>query len=92
MPGTIAVAVAHTVDDTWHAIGDVCSHGPVLLSEGDMAPCALECWGHGSFFDLVTGEPENLPATAPVPTFPVSLDQGQVWVEIPEMKESNDHA
>ncbi|MDR0366277.1 MAG: Rieske 2Fe-2S domain-containing protein [Bifidobacteriaceae bacterium] len=81
--GTTAIVVAHTADDQWYAIGDVCSHGPVLLSEGEFEGCTLECWGHGSRFDLSTGLPQNLPANQGVPTYPVSVENGQVVIDLP---------
>ncbi|MDR2454278.1 MAG: non-heme iron oxygenase ferredoxin subunit [Bifidobacteriaceae bacterium] len=81
-PGTTAIVVAHTPDGRWYAMGDVCSHGPVLLSEGEFEGCALECWGHGSRFQLASGAPENLPATEPVPTYPVRVEDGLVVVEL----------
>jgi 3-phenylpropionate/trans-cinnamate dioxygenase ferredoxin subunit len=80
--GTAAIVVAHTKDGAWYAMGDVCSHGPVLLSEGEFEGCALECWGHGSRFDLASGLPQNLPATGAVPTYPVRVVDGQVVVEL----------
>ena len=40
-----------------------CSHAEVALSEGDVTDCQIECWLHGSMFDLRTGKPTNLPAT-----------------------------
>ncbi|MDR2564748.1 MAG: non-heme iron oxygenase ferredoxin subunit [Bifidobacteriaceae bacterium] len=83
-PGTTAIVVAHTEAGGWYAIGDVCSHGPVLLSEGEFDGCTLECWGHGSRFDLATGEPENLPADRPVPTYPVTIEDGQIMIELGE--------
>jgi 3-phenylpropionate/trans-cinnamate dioxygenase ferredoxin subunit len=89
-PGTVAIVLARTVEGAWHAMGDVCSHGPVLLSEGEFDGCALECWGHGSRFDLTTGVPENLPATSPVPVYPVEVVAGQVVIHIDE--ETNDNA
>ena len=47
-----------------YAIDDVWSHAEVSLSEGDVdvEECALECWKHGSLFDLETGEALTLPA------------------------------
>ena len=36
------------------------------LSEGDVEGCEIECWLHGSRFDLRTGKPSGLPATEPV--------------------------
>ena len=59
-----------------HAVNDVCSHADVSLSEGEVEGETIECWLHGSRFDLVTGEPSGLPATQPVPVFPVN-DRGR---------------
>lgn len=56
------------------AIGNQCSHADVDLSEGEVEGCALECWLHGSQFDLRTGKPLSLPAIEPVPTFAVTLE------------------
>lgn len=76
-----AVAVVRIGDDVY-AIGDRCSHQDISLSEGtvDTDECTLECWKHGSTFDLRTGKPETLPATRPVPVFEVSVRDGVVWL------------
>jgi nitrite reductase/ring-hydroxylating ferredoxin subunit len=50
-----------------HALEDRCTHAEVALSEGEVDDCTLECWLHGSRFDLRTGKPTGLPATVPVP-------------------------
>ena len=55
------------------AVEDMCSHANVALSEGDVEDCTVECWLHGSKFDLRTGKPTGLPATEPVATFPVEV-------------------
>ena len=69
----------------WYALGDRCSHADISLSEGEVLieECALECWKHGSSFDLRTGEPQSLPATRPVPTYDVKVQGDDVWVEVP---------
>ena len=64
------------------AISDVCSHADVALSEGDVEDGQIECWLHGSLFDLRTGEPSGLPATRPVPTFPVTVEGDDVLVQM----------
>jgi 3-phenylpropionate/trans-cinnamate dioxygenase ferredoxin subunit len=64
------------------AIRDVCSHADVPLSEGDVEECAIECWLHGSRFDLRSGKPTGLPATKPVPVYPVRIEGGDVLVSI----------
>ncbi|MBU7599682.1 non-heme iron oxygenase ferredoxin subunit [Streptomyces sp. P38-E01] len=56
------------------AINDICSHANVSLSEGEVDNCAIECWLHGSAFDLRTGKPSGLPATQPVPVYPVKIE------------------
>jgi 3-phenylpropionate/trans-cinnamate dioxygenase ferredoxin component len=62
------------VDDEVFAIYDVCSHEEVSLSEGEVDGCTIECWLHGSRFDLRTGKPTGLPATKPVPVYPVKIE------------------
>jgi 3-phenylpropionate/trans-cinnamate dioxygenase ferredoxin subunit len=44
--------------------------------------CTLECWLHGSRFDLRTGNPSGPPATAPVPVYPVEIREGDVYVSL----------
>ena len=77
----VAVAVVRIGDDV-HAIGDVCSHANVSLSDGEVwcDERELECPKHGSAFSLVTGEPATLPATQPVAVFDASVVDGQVVV------------
>ncbi len=64
------------------AISDVCSHADVSLSEGEVEDGHVECWLHGSMFDLRTGKPTGLPATRPVPTFPVTVEGDDVLVQM----------
>ena len=66
------------------AIEDECSHAAVALSEGDIAHCEIECWMHGSRFDLRTGKPLGPPATEPVPVFPVQIAGDDVLVDLGE--------
>jgi 3-phenylpropionate/trans-cinnamate dioxygenase ferredoxin subunit len=79
------VCVVH-LGDRWYAIGDRCSHADFSLSEGEVWPDELEieCPKHGSTFSLETGEPQSLPATTPVPVYPVRVDGDDVLVSIPE--------
>jgi 3-phenylpropionate/trans-cinnamate dioxygenase ferredoxin subunit len=79
--GDIPVAIVKT-DGDFYAIYDVCSHEEVPLSEGDIEGTTIECWLHGSCFDLATGKPTGLPATKPVPVFPVKIDGGDVLVRL----------
>ena len=42
----------------------------------------MECPRHGSLFDLTTGRPKTLPAYQPVETFPVTVEDGIVKLEV----------
>lgn len=64
------------------AVNDVCSHANVSLSEGEVEDCAIECWLHGSSFDLRTGKPTSLPATRPVSVYPVTIEGDDVLVSL----------
>ncbi len=73
------------IDDDYFAVGDRCSHEDFSLSEGAVLSeeCEIECWKHGSTFDLNSGQPCSLPATKPVPTYRLRMDDADVYVEIP---------
>ncbi len=79
--GGVPVAVVRS-DGEVYAIHDVCSHANVALSEGEVEDQTIECWLHGSRFDLVTGRPTGLPATQPVPVYPVKIDGDDVLVSV----------
>ena len=79
--GDTAIAVVRQGDD-FYAIYDECSHAAIPLSEGDVEDCFIECWLHGSRFDLRTGKPSGPPATEPVPTYPVRVDGDDVLVDV----------
>ena len=78
----VAVAVVRDEEGHVHAVGDVCSHAEVSLSEGEVEDCTIECWLHGSQFDLRTGRPLALPAIRPVPVYPVTIDGDDVLVDV----------
>jgi 3-phenylpropionate/trans-cinnamate dioxygenase ferredoxin subunit len=75
------VAVARAGDEVF-ALRDVCSHAEVPLSEGEIYDHTVECWLHGSCFDLRTGQPTGLPATEPVPVYPVKIEGDDVYVAV----------
>jgi 3-phenylpropionate/trans-cinnamate dioxygenase ferredoxin subunit len=77
------IAIVRTGGE-FFAIRDVCSHAEVPLSEGEIDETTIECWLHGSRFDLRTGRPTGLPATKPVPVYETRLDGDDVLVRIEE--------
>jgi 3-phenylpropionate/trans-cinnamate dioxygenase ferredoxin component len=92
-PGTMRLVPAgertigvYNCEGKLYAIEDRCSHDDGPLCEGDWEPelCAVVCPRHGSRFDLETGIPMSLPAFEPVETFPVTVRDGVVVVEVGE--------
>jgi 3-phenylpropionate/trans-cinnamate dioxygenase ferredoxin subunit len=81
--GGLPLAVVRS-DGEIYAIHDVCSHANVALSEGEVEGRTIECWLHGSRFDLVSGRPTGLPATKPVPVYPVRLDGNDIYIGVPQ--------
>jgi 3-phenylpropionate/trans-cinnamate dioxygenase ferredoxin subunit len=69
---------------TIYAIEDRCSHdnGPLAEGEFDTETCTVECPRHGSRFDLRTGNPLTLPAYVPVDTFPVTIEDDLIKLEV----------
>ncbi len=74
----VAIVCAGGAD--FHAIGDTCSHDEVSLTDGEVDGHSIECWLHGSRFDLRTGKALSLPARKPVPVYDIRFDGETVLV------------
>jgi 3-phenylpropionate/trans-cinnamate dioxygenase ferredoxin subunit len=75
------LAIVHSAGQ-FFAIADECSHAAIPLSEGDVGDGEIECYMHGSRFDLSTGRPIGLPATEPVAIFRCRVDGDDVLVDV----------
>ncbi len=71
------IAVVKDSSGAVHALGDTCTHGEISLSEGFVEDDAIECWAHGSKFDLASGAPRNFP----VPVYAVTITDGDIFVD-----------
>ena len=78
------VTIVHTADGDVHCVDDTCTHANVSLSEGELDGCTLECWLHGSRFDLRTGEPTGPPAIVPIAVHTVRIEGDDVYVALSE--------
>ena len=65
-----------------YAIRDECSHASIPLSEGDVEGCEIECWLHGSRFDIRTGQPSGPPAIVPIAVHTVKIEGDDVYVAL----------
>jgi 3-phenylpropionate/trans-cinnamate dioxygenase ferredoxin subunit len=79
VPSVPPIAVFN-VGGEFYAIDDTCTHQETSLSEGWLEGCEIECPLHTSRFDLRTGRPNSPPATRPVRTHLVQVEDGIVYV------------
>jgi nitrite reductase/ring-hydroxylating ferredoxin subunit len=76
------VAIVNT-GGAFHAIQNDCTHAGYPMGEGDIVgEGIIECPGHASTFNVVTGEPINGPATEPLETYDVEVVDGMVRVAL----------
>ena len=68
------------LQDGIYAIDNSCSHEYSPLCEGMVVNDDVYCPKHGSRFDIRTGAVKEMPATRPVRTFPVKVENGYVYV------------
>jgi len=64
------------------AIDDTCSHDEVSLSDGEVDGHTVECWLHGSRFDVRTGKALCLPARKSIEVFDIKIEGDGVYVSI----------
>ena len=69
------------VDGEFYCIADLCSHDDGPLGDGPVEGFSIQCPRHGACFDVRTGAVLALPATAPIPTYRVKVENGDVFIE-----------
>ena len=75
------------IGDDFYALGDRCSHAEASLAEGEVFDHEVECPLHGAGFDLRTGQHLSLPATRPVPSYQVRIEDGMAMIGLQEEEE-----
>ncbi|TWH76013.1 3-phenylpropionate/trans-cinnamate dioxygenase ferredoxin subunit [Azomonas agilis] len=80
-----AVALFHVGED-FYAVADLCTHATASISEGylDDHDSTVECPIHTARFCLKTGAALCQPATEPLQTFPVVVEDGEIYLDMPE--------
>jgi len=80
--GVGAIAV-YSVGGSYYATSDECTHGIASLSaDGVLDGHVIECTWHGGRFDIRTGAFLNPPCTAPLKTYPVTVDKGMLLMTV----------
>lgn len=74
-----AIAVFN-IEGTFAAVDDTCTHEYAPLSQGPRSGEVVTCPKHGSRFNVRTGRVLSLPAVVPLSTYPVKVEDGQVYV------------
>lgn len=80
--GSQTFVIVRSEEDTFHAMDGICSHEKVHLCDGLVMEGTVECPKHSATFDYRTGEAKRAPACVNLKTFPVRIEDGQVWIEI----------
>jgi 3-phenylpropionate/trans-cinnamate dioxygenase ferredoxin subunit len=70
------------VDGSYYAVDDMCTHEDSSLSLGCLKGELVSCTLHGSRFSVITGEPAEEPATEPLKTWPVRVQDGEILLGI----------
>ena len=70
------------VDGAFYALDNACAHRGGPLGEGDLEGTVVVCPWHAWRWDVKTGANVNNP-TVRMTCFPVSVDGGRVFVELP---------
>ena len=81
--GPRRLALCRAEDGDFYAIDYVCTHDGGPLGEGDVFGCEIECPRHGARFDVRTGAVTALPAVFPIATYPVTVENGEIRVDVP---------
>ena len=69
-------------NNQYYAIDEICSHEDYSLFLGCIQNGKIKCSLHGSYFDLATGQALVDPADQPIQTYPVKIEQDQIWIEV----------
>jgi 3-phenylpropionate/trans-cinnamate dioxygenase ferredoxin component len=80
--GSQTFVIVRSEDDKFFALDGICSHEKVHLCDGLVMDGMIECPKHNGVFDYRTGTAKRAPACINLKTFPVRIENGEVWVEI----------
>ena len=79
--GDLIVAV-YNLGGEFYVTDDTCTHGPGSLSEGYIEDDIVECNFHGGQFNIKTGEVAAPPCMVPIKTYPATVEDGKVVIEV----------
>jgi len=80
----------YLVGDDYHAMEDTCPHAGSALSEGELEGPVIRCPTHGWDYDVRTGFKPGHSDGFPIPCFPVRVEEGMIWIDIPLRDDDED--
>ncbi len=75
-------AIYRTAADRYYATAGHCTHGQVHLAGGFVSDQIIECPKHNGQFDFTTGRAQGAPACVDLRTYPVKVEDGQVFIQL----------
>lgn len=76
------IAVFKLQEGGVYAINNLCSHGNATLCDGFVEGHQVECPFHQALFDVRDGSVSCGPATEPVKSWPVKIENGRVLLDL----------
>jgi len=76
------ILAVFNLDGEFFVTDDACTHGPGSLSEGYIEGDIVECNFHNGQFNIKTGEVAAPPCMVPIKTYPTTVADGKVFIEI----------
>ena len=80
--GDRTFAIYRSPEDEFFCTDGLCSHERVHLEDGLVMDHLVECPKHNGQFDYRTGEAKRAPACENLKTYPVKVEDGEVFVDI----------
>jgi len=76
--------VIFSLNGEFFATGDICSHDRGPIGEGQIEGYEVICPRHGARFDIRTGKVKRFPAASDIPSYPVKVEEGYLYLGIPQ--------
>jgi nitrite reductase/ring-hydroxylating ferredoxin subunit len=81
--GELSIALFN-LDGEFYATEGYCTHAFASLAEGTVIGEQIECPLHFARFSIKTGKVLSEPATEDLKTYPVRVENGEIFVGLPE--------
>lgn len=76
--------VIFSLNGEYFATGDICSHDRGPIGEGQIEGYEVICPRHGARFDIRTGKVTRFPAASDIPSYPIKIEDGYLYLGIPK--------